>query len=100
LHISNVHVAIEINRETRNCKHHQAAAKPAACTNSLGLSEPNLARNSRPAVYADRLSSDRCILSPMWGKNAKFWPNFLILGEGSSCTHPPLPIQAKFGRRQ
>jgi len=38
--------------ETRNRKHRRAAAKPAACANSLGLSVPNWTCNKGPVVYA------------------------------------------------
>jgi len=38
------------DRQTRNCKHCRAAAKPAACANSL--SGPNLACDTGPMVYA------------------------------------------------
>jgi len=40
----------------RNCKHRWAAAKLAACANSLGLFGPNLAWDSTPVVYAYRLN--------------------------------------------
>jgi len=35
---------------TKNYKHRRAAAKLAACANSLCLSGPNLACDSRPVV--------------------------------------------------
>jgi len=46
---------LEVNRnKTRNCKHHRAAAKLAAYADTL--SEPNLACDSWPVVYAFRLN--------------------------------------------
>jgi len=41
---------------TRNHKHRRAAAKPAACANSLGLSGPNVACDSRRMVHVYRLN--------------------------------------------
>ena len=76
---------------TRNRKHRRAAAKPAACTNFLDLSRPNLVCDSRTMVYAYRHNviwiGTVYITSSMWGKNAEisqFRPNFHMLGDPPS----------------
>jgi len=55
-HITAKHEYSKTHKKTRNCDHCRAAAKPAASANSLGLSGSNLACDSRPVVYANRLN--------------------------------------------
>jgi len=85
---------------TRNHKHRRAAAKLAACEDSL--SGPNLACNSGPVVYAYRLDfiwiGVLCRPCRENCQSVAILTKFLHFGEGS-CVHPPLLIQAKFGSK-
>ena len=73
----------------------------AACTESL--SGPDFACDSGSLVCAYRLNFIwiDVLCCPCWAKNtemSQFWPNFYIME--NSCAHPPLPICAKFFRKQ